>query len=165
MKSSRILPFAMLFATTTVFGQSLFAGKGTDCPVGLQVDHQWSLQEREVIVGPPEAGLRQRFHLTMTNPQPRKIVGAQLTVHGFSRKAREMDLSTPAPDMVKTIHLALNVDGNGQRSSDLSLSLFAVVTAVDVDAVTYADGSRWSAASAGVCSVTPNALMRVAAAR
>jgi hypothetical protein len=163
MKSCRILPLAILFATTTAFGQSLFAGNATDCPIGLQVDHHWSLQEREVLDGIPEAGLRQRIHLTMTNPQPRKIVGAQFTVHGFSRKAREMDLATPAPDMVKTIHLALNVDGNGQGASDLSLSLFAVVTAIDVDAVTYADGSRWSEASAGACSVTPNALMRVAA--
>jgi hypothetical protein len=177
MKPSRVLPFTILFATATVFGQSLVLHRdgpslasspvgtiGGECPVRLQVDHGSSFERREVG-DRSKPGLEQRIHLTMTNPHPKKIVSAQFTVHGLSQKARMMDLSTPEADMVKTVRLALEIDGNGQGSSDVSLSRFAVVTAVDLNAVTYADGSTWRELSAAGCSVKPSLLMRVSAER
>ncbi len=170
MKSPRVVAFTILLATTTVFGQSLsLQGNGPvfpvldQCPIGLQVDHGTFFQEREVKSG-PQTVLQQRIHLTMTNRRAQTIVSALFTVHGLSQKARMIDLSTPVPDMAKTIQLALDVKGNNQASSDLSLSRFAVVTAVDVNAVTYADGSSWREPLAGACSVTPSALMRVSVA-
>ncbi len=177
MKSSRVLPFAVLFATTAVFGQSLvLRGNGPsiasspvgtiagDCPVGLQVDHGSSFERREVGAT-SKPNLEQRIHLTMSNLHPQKIVSAQFTVHGLSQKARMIDVTTPVPDMMKTVRLALEVNGNSQGSSDLSLSRFAVVTAVDINAVTYADGSTWRELSAAACSVKPSLLMRVSAER
>ena len=176
MKSARMLSFTVLFATTTVFGQGIVLERspslssspmGTttaDCPVGLQVDHGPSTQMREVAGG-RQTVLEQRIHLTMTNLHLQKIVSAQLTAHGFSQKPRVMEVSNPVADMAKQIQLALEIRGKSEASSDLTLSQFAAVTSVEVNAVTYADGSSWQEPSPGACSVAPSGLMRVSAGR
>ena len=90
MKPSRILPFTFLFATATVFGQSLILQGNRpalgalpvwtiagDCPVGLQVDHG-SWFERREVAGASKPGLQQHIHLTLTNLHPQKIVSVAI---------------------------------------------------------------------------------------
>lgn len=60
---------------------------------------------------------------------------------------------------------SLDVKGNGHASSDLSLRRFTSVTSVDLNSLTYADGATWQASSPGACSVVPDPLMLVSAAR
>ncbi len=107
----------------------------------------------------------QGIHLTLINLAPRSIVSAQLVVHGFSNKSRYIPLSAAEPDLATTVEVALDVKGNGQASRDLSLSHFTAITAVDVNAITYADGSAWSSSSPGACSASPDLFMLVNAER
>jgi hypothetical protein len=103
-------------------------------------------------------------HLDVSNPSTRDIVGAQFTVHGFSRKLRLIDPSDPsnAPDLWRTVDVALDVQGKGHASIDLSLTHFtAIITSIDLDSVTYADGTQWQAPSPGACSTIPNVLIRI----
>jgi hypothetical protein len=103
----------------------------------------------------------------MINPSPKEIVGAQITVHGFSDKWRAIRLAgaTDAPDLTKKVNVVLNVKGNNHASSDLSLNRFTSVAYVDLNSLTYADGATWQASSPGACSVTPDPFMLVTAAR
>jgi hypothetical protein len=55
------------------------------------------------------------------------------------------------------------VKGNRPITTDLSLSHFTAVTSIDLDSITYADGSTWRSASAGACSVVPDKRMLIAA--
>ena len=107
----------------------------------------------------------QRLQLTVSNPSSRDIVSAQFTAHGFSNKPRAMDLSagSPEPDLAKTIDVALGVKGKGHASSDVSLNHFTAVTSIDLNSITYADGSTWRAPSPGACSIAPSPVMLVAA--
>jgi hypothetical protein len=57
------------------------------------------------------------------------------------------------------------VQGNGQASRNLSFSHFTAITAVDVNEITYADGSSWHTSSAGACSASPDLFMLVNAER
>jgi hypothetical protein len=109
----------------------------------------------------------QRIHLTMTNLSSREIVKAQFTVHGFSDKWKVAPLvdGSPAPDLAKSVHVAMDVQRDGQASSDLSLSRFTSVTTVDLNSLTYADGSTWESETPGACSVAPDPFMLVSAAR
>jgi hypothetical protein len=105
-----------------------------------------------------------QLHLDVSNPSSRDIVGAQFTVHGFSRKLRVIDPSDPsnAPDLWRTVDVALDVQGKGHASSELSLTHFtAIITSIDLDSVTYADGTQWQAPSPGACSTIPNMVMRI----
>jgi hypothetical protein len=161
MKSVSILPLAIVLATASAIGQDTVLHRSAnpasltlsspltpraDCPVGLQ---------------------EQRIQLTMTNPSPKEIVSAQITVHGFSDKWRAIPLAgaTDSPDLTKRVNVVLNVKGNNHASSDLSLDRFTSVAYVDLNSLTYADGATWQASSPGACSVTPNPFMLVSAAR
>jgi hypothetical protein len=185
MKCASILPLAIVLATTSAIGQdtransdktyltlSHFRADHADCPVGLYVNHGTFYLERKVVFGPsygdvPPEVRYQLIHLTMTNFLSQDIAGAQITVHGYSDKWRVIPLSneSPAPDLAKTVDVALNVKGNGHASSELSFSRLTAVTAIDVNSVTYADGSTWHTPSPGACSVAPDGFMLVSDTR
>jgi hypothetical protein len=186
MKFIPILPLAIVLATANAIGQDTVLHRSAnpaalnltsphtfraDCPVALQVQHGPSFQKRNTNYGPfasPTPTVQeQRIQLTMTNPTPKEIVSAQLTVHGFSDKWRAVPLASAKsdPDLTKTVKIVLDVKGNGHASSDLSLRRFASVAYVDLDSLTYADGATWKASSSGACSVSPDPLMLVSEAR
>jgi hypothetical protein len=186
MKPISILPLAIVLATTSAIGQDsvLLRGPaatpsilmrprtlGADCPVGLKVNHGPSFLKRDTEYGPfaPPAPKvqEQRIQLTMTNPSPKEIASAQITVYGFSEKWRAVPLADAkdTPDLRKRVDLVLKVKGNDHASSDLSLHRFTSVAYVDLDSLTYADGSIWKASSPAACSVTPDSFMLVSAAR
>jgi hypothetical protein len=186
MKPISILPLAIVLATTSAIGQDTVLLRSpqttssilmqprtlrADCPVGLKVNHGPSFLKRDTEYGPfapPAAKVQeQRIQLTMTNPSPKEIVSAQITIYGFSDKWRSIPLAGGAdtPDLRKSVNIDLNVKGNDHASSDLSLPRFTAVAYVDVDSLTYADGATWKASSTGACSVTPELFMLVSAAR
>ena len=186
MKPTSILPLAIVLATSSAIGQdtALLRSPQTtpsvlmqphtpraDCPVGLKVNHGSSYLKRNAEYGPfapPGPKIQeQRIQLTMTNPSPKEIVSAQITVFGFSDKWRAIPLVGAAntPDLRKRVNIGLSVKGNDHASSDLSLHRFTAVAYVDLDSLTYADGATWKASSVGACSVTPDLFMLVSAAQ
>jgi hypothetical protein len=186
MKPISILPLAIVLATTSAVAQDtvlLRSPQATpsvlmqprtpsvDCPVGIKVSHGPSSLKRDTEFGPfasPSPKVQeQRIQFTMTNPSRKEIVSAQITVYGFSDKWRAIPLAgaKDAPDLRKRLDLVLNVKGNDHASSDLSLNRFTSVAYVNLDSLTYADGATWKASSPAACSVTPDPLMLVSAAR
>ncbi len=188
MKCASILSLAILFSTACAFSQETVIRSdaklavaspplrmdSTNCPVGLQVKHATGLPIAISAESPainrkalPDGVSVQNLgiHLILTNLSPRSIVSAQVVVHGFSNKWRYVPLSGADPDLATPVDVALDVKGNGQASRNLSLSHFTAITAVDVNAITYADGSTWRTSSAGTCSASPDLLMLVNAER
>jgi hypothetical protein len=184
MKLSRVLSFAFLCAATTVLAQDLirwppgavpsspppaYHGKpvylpGYNCPVDMAIARGGLYAKREVRGAPnsgPNPQLEQRIRLDLTNRNPAKVTAAQITIHGLSQKGRFIEVSTPQADLAKTIQLSLDLEGNGQSSNVLWLNRFAVVTRVDLNSVTYADGSAWRESSPAECSVAPSLLVPV----
>jgi hypothetical protein len=183
MKSFAILPLAIVFATTGAIGQNVvkagpatlplrpFSLNSVACPIDLRATHGTLFMPKKTDFGPSPAPSpapqEQTLHLTVTNHSPQKIVTAQLTIHGFSNKWRDVPLlnATAAPDLVKKVEVVLNVKANAQSSSDLSLSRFTSIAAIDLDSVTYADGSSWQSSSPAACSVAPDPMMLISDAR
>jgi hypothetical protein len=142
----------------------------TGCPVGLQVKHGPGLARSRSAGGPvinqkpvpnqaPDEN--QGIHLTFINLSPQSIVGAQVVVHGFSNKWRYILLSGADPDLATTVDVALDVKGNGHASRNLLLSRFTAISSVDVNAITYADGSSWRTSTPGACGASPDPFMLV----
>lgn len=152
---------------------------GTVCPIGVEanlvalpsvsnagpsINGQPTQRKEPSLEGQQVTKDYLQLHLDVSNPSTRDIVGAQFTVHGFSRKLRLIDPSDPsnAPDLWRTVDVALDVQGKGHASIELSLTHFtAIITSIDLDSVTYADGTQWQAPSAAACSTIPNVLMRI----
>lgn len=186
MIRASVLPLVFLFAAANVLAQqSATFDKSSgvvltrpltpaaDCPLGMKATHQpavpASLNAGPAINGAPlvprsSSAMAQRVRLTMTNLLPHKIVGAQFVVHGFSNKRRAINLQNAAqsPDLAKTIDVVLEMKEKGEASRDLALSRFTAVTSIDLNSITYADGSTWHASSPDACSVTPDMMMLVA---
>lgn len=179
MKLFRILPLAIVLATSCAMGQDAILDRSPDsagmrrCPIGLEVDHGSFFLQKKAEYGPgargdvPLSGSVQRIHLTMSNPDLREILKLQFSVRGYSDKARTLSLqsASSAPDLSEEVTVVLDIKGNGQATSDLSLSSFTAVTAVDLNFVSYADGSAWKAPMRGACSVAPSLTMLVTADR
>jgi hypothetical protein len=154
---------------------------GTVCPIGVEanlvalpsvsnagpsINGQPTQRKEPRLEGQQITKDHLQLHLDVSNPSSRDIVGAQFTVHGFSRKWRVIEPSDPsnAPDLWSTVDVALDVQGKSHASSELSLTHFtAILTSIDVDSVTYADGTQWQAPSPGACSTIPNTVMRISA--
>jgi hypothetical protein len=170
MKSAGILSLAITLATTSMFGQSFTLPPRIDpskCPVGLQVERSSGLFAYENAKAVPAEDAapssEQWFDLRMTNFLPHQVVSAQLTAHGFGYKWRVIPVSDATPDIWKTMDVALDVKGNSSASRELSFGHFSTITTIDVNSVTYADGSTWHASSPGTCSVAPSLIMRISA--
>jgi hypothetical protein len=185
MKCANILSLAILLTGTCAFSQEPAMGSNanlvlatpplhmdrTNCPVDLRLKHGPGLATSRSADGPsingkPLSGQvriqdQQGIHLTLINLSPQSIVSAEMVVHGFSNKWRYVPLSGADPDLARTVDVALNVQGNGQASRNLALSHFTAITAIDVNEITYADGSTWRASSPGACSASPDLFMLV----
>ncbi len=165
MQPANILSLAIVFATTSIFGQSLTRTDPSKCPVGLEVEQNGTIVGYKSAKSGPADDVDQRFSkrfdFKVTNFLPHDIVAAEITAHGFSYNWRIIPISDATPNIWKTVDVALDVKGNGSASRELSFARFSSIRTFDVDSVTYADGSTWHASSPGACSVTPNGLMRI----
>ncbi|HWZ52734.1 MAG TPA: hypothetical protein VNW54_14850 [Granulicella sp.] len=148
----------------------------TGCPIGLRAQRESSFGS--VIVkdgqhhedgqdnkgGEAKSGIAQRLHMTVTNSNPRQIVGIQITVHGFAAKARitpTVSAQLDTSELKRSIDLKLSVGANQRASTDLRLSQFTSVSLLDIDAVDYADGSSWHPSSQQTCHIAPDGIMLV----
>jgi hypothetical protein len=172
MKCASILPLAIVFATISALGQTYTLPPRIDpakCPLGLQVERSAGLFEyRNAKSGPADDVApplsEQRFDFKMTNFLPHEIVNAEITIHGFGHNGRIIGLLlTPTPNLAKTLSVALDVKGNSSASREFSFAHFSAIQTIDVNSVTYADGSTWHASSPGACSVAPSLFMRISA--
>ena len=178
MKYAGILPLAIVFATTSALGQYSFPTRidPAKCPVGMQATHSGRFAERYANSGPADdvvpAIPEQRINLKMTNLLPHDIVNAEITARGLTHNWRVIFISaTPGAetgaqettDLAKTVDVALDVKGNSSASRELSFAHFSAIRTIELNSVTYADGSTWHASSPGACSIAPSPLMPVSA--
>jgi len=183
MNRASILSLAFLFATTSGIAQNALRPRaiGADCPVDMQATHSTPMPVRMNANGAPQNGsplngqktvlerpapaVNQQIHLGMTSLVPRDIVSAVFTARGFSNKPRAINTAGQGPDLRRSIKVVVDIKGNGHASSELSLRDFTTVAAIDLDTITYADGSTWRNSSPAACRVIPEGMMLVASSR
>jgi secreted PhoX family phosphatase len=132
------------------------------CPVSLRA-RQAGGGDMVKINGVPVNGVAQRLHLTVTNPDSRRVVAANVTVRGFADKARFVETlsSQDNSDAARTMDVRLLADSGKEASADLRVPDFTAVSAIDLNSVTYADGSIWKLAAGSSCRSWIDGLMLV----
>ena len=183
MNRAGILPLAFLIATTSSIAQNVVRPRaiGADCPVDMRATHSTPMPVRmnanvapqngsplngqKTVLERPAPAINQQIHLGMTSLVPRDIVSVAFTARGFSNKPRAINTAGQGPDLKRSIKVVVDLKGNGHASSDLSLRDFTTVADIDLDAITYADGSTWRNSSPAACRVIPEGMMLVASAR
>ncbi|MGO9434625.1 MAG: hypothetical protein ACLP00_10050 [Terracidiphilus sp.] len=117
------------------------------------------------------AGFAQRIHLILNNPKAAKIAAAKVRVFGLSGKNRvepasysTLDLTnqTSKFDLSRTLDVAFTTEGEKDVATDLILPGFTTVLSIQLESLTYKDGSTWAVAGRQACHVAPDPLVLVA---
>jgi hypothetical protein len=177
MKRAAVLSLALLFVSIPLTAQNasphpagtiIVLPPVTDgCPVALHA-RQLAWGGTLAARNGRSSGIGQWLHLTLTSPDSKPITGATVTVRGLTPKGRvtRTVANKDEPDRaVKTLSLTFS-DGAGKTaSSDLWIPGMTAAQAIDLNSVTYADGSTWKLPGNATCRIAPDPLMLIAADR
>jgi hypothetical protein len=177
MKRAAVLSLALLFASIPLAAQSasphpagtiIFLPPVTaGCPVVLHARHlAWGGMLTARNSRP--SGVGQWLHLTLTSPDSRQITGATVTVRGLTPKGRvtRTVANKDEPDRAtKTLNLTFSAATDKTAAADLWVPGVTAAQAIDLNSVTYADGSTWKLAGNATCRIAPDPLMLIAADR
>jgi hypothetical protein len=114
---------------------------------------------------PREPGISQQIHLAAAVVlNNRTVVSASVTVHGLTPQSRVMPVEAgdERAQASRKLQVSFRNDSAGESAADLAVRGFSAVFSIDIDSVTYADGSTWKSA-AGVCRVVPDPIMLIGA--
>lgn len=137
--------------------------QGSACPVAVRAQQAANWSRQEVDNNPPK-GAAQRLHLILTNSNSSRITGAAVTVRGLTPKNRvtQTQLSTgDSSDAAKTLSLAFPAGPGKDVSSDLLVPGLSAVYSIDLDSITYADGSTWKLDAGKVCRTPIDGFMLI----
>jgi hypothetical protein len=147
-------------AQKTVLRSTIIPVQGAACPVSLRAQHLADGSMVQTANAHPK-GLGQWLHLTLANLPQKKVAVAQITVHGFSDKARMTQTSGSGADASRTMTVPFIATGQ-TAEADVWIAGMTAVQTIDLHSVAFDDGSESFAGAAG-CQITPDPLMLIAA--
>ncbi len=183
MKSAALASFALLFSSIALAGQytvqvqksygvagieginaanTVGTPMSVGCPVSLRAQHGVSGNILSVDRNRPK-GIAQLLHLTLTNPDSRQIVAAKLRVHGLTGKARVTQTLSGQndSDAAQNLDVRFSPGPGNAVSADLWVPGMTAVLSIDLNSVTFADGSTRSFSAREACHVAPDPLMLI----
>jgi hypothetical protein len=119
-------------------------------------------------------GLAQLLHLTFTSPDSRQMVSARVRVRGLSGKAHSTQALSglgnsgqgnsihDGADVVRTLAVQFSAASGNTAAGDLWVPGVTAVLTIDLNSVTFADGSTRTFTSQDACRIAPDHLMLVA---
>ena len=137
------------------------------CPIGMRAsqgvwDHTMKVRnfDREITKAP----FGQRILLTLIDARPANIVSATVLVRGLNGKNHMVKTADArsGPNAARTLHVTFTKGQDNDVSADLYVPGFTSVSSVQLQQVTYADGSTWRTSGTKFCRVTPDPMMLIA---
>lgn len=173
MKRASVFPLVLLFCSTAPVAET--AGQSqpqntalrmslpmNSCPVSLHA-RQARGGDMWKVNGGPISGPAQMLHLIVTNPDSRQVVAANVTVRGFTDKGRMIQVmsSQNSYDAVKTFDVKFPAGPGKETAAELRVPGFSAAALIDLNSVTYSDGSSWKLAAGSSCRSWVDGLMLV----
>ncbi len=135
------------------------------CPVGMHAKQGSGGGLVAARNGRPSDGPSQQIHLVLARRHSQQITGASVRVRGFSDKGRmerSIAIEDIVPDRSQMLDVEFTPDNDVEASADLVLPGFTSVQSVELQSITYADGSTWKMEKQNACTVAPDPMMLVA---
>lgn len=133
------------------------------CPVSLRAQQAAGGDNLQVNNSRPK-GIAQGLHLILTNPDSRQIAAANVTVRGLTAKPRltqALSNQTGSSDAARTLDVRFSAGPLNTVSADLWVPGLTSVQLLELNSVTYGDGSTWKLAAGNVCRTVPDGLMLI----
>lgn len=138
------------------------------CPIDMYArqgvwDHTIRIREGEHQQS--HAPFGQRIFLTLVDKRPVQIVAATIIVRGLTGKNRVLQTAGSANDFVaaRIIRATFTKQPDGSVSADIYVPGLTSVTSLELQDVSFADGSTRKFNSSSMCRVAPDPFMLVAA--
>lgn len=137
-------------------------GASRSCPVSLDVRHGWGLGQAVATDGSSRP-VGQALDLTVTNHNSREIASLDGIVQVRSGKSRMMPLVSENDELGERLplHIDVAVKADEVAAASWNVASMHAVAYVELNKVTYRDGSSWSSAKGTACQFTPNPLMLI----
>lgn len=135
----------------------------SSCPVSLRAQQAAGGENLAVNSARPK-GIAQGLHLILTSPDSRQISAAQVTVHGLTAKPRLTQTLSNQPgssDAAKTLDVRFSAGPGKDVSADLWVPGLTSIQEIELNSVTYTDGSAWRLAAGNACRTVPERLMLI----
>ncbi|HEY1161137.1 MAG TPA: hypothetical protein VGE83_10925 [Terracidiphilus sp.] len=172
MKRAAAVSFALLFGSIALAAQTashsqtiivrLPAGTSV-CPVSVHAQQAAGGETLAVKNARPK-GVAQLLHLILTNPDSGQIVAAKVTVHGLTAKGRltqTLSNQDDSSDAARTLDVTFAAGPGKDVSADLWTPGLSAVKTIDLNSVTYGDGSTWKLAAGMTCRTLIDATMLI----
>lgn len=179
----RILPlFAPVLLSSSLFAQApsrdlgpisptnpvfLPAGSFGNCPVSLEARH--ANQGALMAVGRGSDEARQGYSLTFSPSDARPVAQARIILHGWSgthlQPAADKTSSEANVGSTEIFTLSPLLTSNNRFLSTVYIHKLTGVQWIELNEVTYTDGTHWHESDAGACGIVPNGFLLVAAGK
>ena len=138
---------------------------GAACPVSMHALQGSGGGLVAVHGAKPMNGPAQRIHLILADGTEKRVTRATVRVEGLSPRnrianARESDGLTS--DLTRTLDVTFALGDRNDETADLVLSGFTSVTSIELQSISYQDGSTWSVPGSRACRVAPDGFMLIA---
>lgn len=132
------------------------------CPVSLRAQHKAD-GGMEQVDSARVLGVGQWLHLVLADRNTSVPSSARVTVHGYSNKARVTQAGSGSrTDAAKTITVKLAAQPDRSAAGDLWAPGMTAVTRIDLNSLSYADGTAQAFTAQQACHVAPDPFMLVA---
>jgi hypothetical protein len=134
------------------------------CPVGLFVERRSDLVTRLAEDGRP-TGPAQGLHIRLIHFFAR-IESAEITVYGVTSRASILPVGVAASasnEISKTFVLHPGEGRKGRQEATVWMEQAGVLTRVELNSLTYADGSVWHESEGSRCRAVPSLFLPVGA--
>jgi hypothetical protein len=130
------------------------------CPVGFFASRQGTGHAMSAADA-GQAGPAQGLHLMLNHLTAPAIESVQITVYGFSSKARVLPAGPPPEDISKTFELRRETGSASLNDADVWMHNVGSLTRVDLISIHYTDGATWHATENLKCRAVPSNFLLV----
>jgi hypothetical protein len=132
----------------------------TSCPVGLSAKP--GIGGNVMTIAASGGAGSQMLNVDLNNTGSHHIIAAKITAHGLTAHGHVIPANyLDAATTTKQVNLILAVAPGATESRNLLFKGFTSVSLIDLDSLTYADGSAWHRSPQHPCSIVPNPIMLV----
>ena len=141
------------------------------CPVAMRAKQGGTTQMIKTGQKPPETQPyepmpkpSQHIHLILWGfAKNKRVASAVITARGLSARGRiDRAASGSSSELRRTMTVTFTPDDDGTISAYVDLPAFTSVSSLQLESITYSDGSDWKLPDQHMCRVTPDPVMLVA---
>jgi hypothetical protein len=134
------------------------------CPVGMQAQQRGSSQLVAVHNGQRVQTTGQRITLTLRGASSPRIITGRVKVRGFTPKGHVLQSKAGgnlATDITRAMSVVFDEVSNGGVTGELVLPGFTSVASIELEEITYENGTVWKSERQSVCRVAPDMFMLI----